>query len=72
MPDDDSVIPIHLVRLREAWERLKVSRSKFYGLVSQGYLTIVDVGGARRIRSDELDTFIRTRPAAAVSKRGDR
>ena len=67
--DQDTTLSFH--RLREVWDaRLRISRSKFYEIVKEGDLNIVDVHGARRIRSDELDRFIRSCPSAAISKRG--
>lgn len=47
-------------------DRLGVSRSTVYGLVSEGALVLRKVGSSSRIRSDELDAYIRSLPQVGV------
>jgi excisionase family DNA binding protein len=47
-----------LLKIPEVLERLAISQTKLYELMSSGELRSVKVGRARRIPSDELDRFI--------------
>lgn len=53
-----------LLTIVEACHRLSIGRSTLYNLISVGKLPLRKVGGASRIRSDELDAFIRSLPQA--------
>ena len=64
-----------LLTIREVLDRLRVSRSTFYQLVKDQKIPLRKIGGASRIRSDELEAFIQELPLAAeepfkVSKLG--
>lgn len=58
---------IRLLTIREAIDRLKIGRSKFYLEVQAGNLPLRKVGGSSRVRSDELDTYIASLPAYGES-----
>jgi excisionase family DNA binding protein len=47
-----------LLKIPEVLERLAISQTKLYELLSSGELRSVKVGRARRVPSDELDRFI--------------
>ncbi|MDX6310290.1 MAG: hypothetical protein QOI06_3336 [Nocardioidaceae bacterium] len=47
-----------LLRIAEVMERLALSQTKVYELMSGGELRSVKVGRSRRVPSDELDRFI--------------
>jgi excisionase family DNA binding protein len=47
-----------LLKIPEVLERLAISQTKLYELLSSGELRSVKVGRARRVPSDEIDRFI--------------
>jgi excisionase family DNA binding protein len=47
-----------LLKIPEVLERLAISQTKLYELMSSGELRSVKVGRSRRVPSDELDRFI--------------
>lgn len=49
---------LHLYRLKEALDRLRISKAKIYDLVEKGELSIVKIGAGSRVRSDVLDFYI--------------
>lgn len=49
-----------LLTPEEAAERLSVGRSKIYGLISEGRLRSVRLGGSRRIPAAALVAFVAT------------
>ena len=53
---------VKLLKIREAYERLSVGRSTLYQLIKDGKLPLRKVGGASRVRSDELDAYIQNLP----------
>lgn len=55
-----------LLTIVEACHRLSIGRSTLYNLISAGKLPLRKVGGASRIRLDELDAFIRSLPQATT------
>jgi excisionase family DNA binding protein len=53
---------VQLLTIREVLIRLKVSRSTFYQLVKNQEIALRKIGGASRIRSDELDAYVQALP----------
>lgn len=47
-----------LLTIRETIARLKIGRSKFYLEVQAGRIPLRKVGGASRVRADELNAYI--------------
>ena len=47
-----------LYTVQEAAETLKMSRSKVYGLIKQGALPSVKIGGSRRLRKQDIAQFV--------------
>jgi excisionase family DNA binding protein len=47
-----------LLKIPDVLERLAISQTKLYELMSSGQLRSVKVGRSRRVPSDELDRFI--------------
>jgi len=47
-----------LLTVPEVVERLRVSRSKVYDLMSRGELLSVRVHGCRRVRAEDLDRYV--------------
>jgi len=47
-----------LYTVQEAAETLKMSRSKVYGLIKEGGLPSVKIGGSRRLRKQDIATFV--------------
>ena len=47
-----------LYTVQEAAETLKMSRSKVYGLIKQGALASVKIGGSRRLRKQDIAQFV--------------
>ena len=54
-----------LLTIVQACQRLSVGRSTLYNLISAGKLPLRKIGGASRVRSDELDAFIQELPKVA-------
>lgn len=50
----------HLLNVLEARRTLRLSHTKFYELVKDGQIPIVKIGRSTRVRSDDLDRFIRS------------
>lgn len=55
-----------LLTIVQACQRLSVGRSTLYNLISAGKLPLRKIGGASRIRTDELDAFIQSLPKIAA------
>jgi len=47
-----------LFTVQEAAETLKMSRSKVYGLLKEGALPSVKIGGLRRLRKQDIAKFV--------------
>jgi len=47
-----------LLKIPEVLERLAISQTKLYELMSSGELRSVKLGRSRRVPSDEIDRFI--------------
>ena len=47
-----------LYTVQEAAEALKMSRSKVYGLMKEGELPSVKIGGSRRLRKQDLMQYL--------------
>ena len=47
-----------LYTVQEAAETLKMSRSKVYGLIKEGGLPSVKIGGSRRLRKQDIAQFV--------------
>ena len=47
-----------LYTVQEAAETLKMSRSKVYGLIKEGVLHSVKIGGSRRLRRQDIAQFV--------------
>jgi len=47
-----------LYTVQEAAETLKMSRSKVYGLIKEGGLPSVKIGGSRRLRRQDIAQFL--------------
>jgi excisionase family DNA binding protein len=47
-----------LYTVQEAAEALKISRSKVYGLMKEGELPSVKIGGSRRLRKQDLMQYV--------------
>jgi excisionase family DNA binding protein len=47
-----------LYTVQEAAETLKMSRSKVYGLIKEGGLNSVKIGGSRRLRKQDITQFV--------------
>lgn len=62
--------PVRLLKVPEALKRLGLARSTFYLLVKEGRIPLRKIGGASRIRSDELDAYIRSLPALELPQWG--
>jgi excisionase family DNA binding protein len=52
------VIPEPLLTVAEVSARLKLSRSFVYGLLQSGTISSVRIGRSRRVRPQDLETFI--------------
>ncbi len=61
-----------LLTISEVLARLKVSRSTFYQLVKNREIALRKIGGASRIRSDELDAYVQALPRLQTPSDGDR
>jgi excisionase family DNA binding protein len=51
---------VELLTIREACDRLKLSRASLYRLIQSGRLPSVRIGRSRRVVSEDLDRFIAT------------
>jgi len=51
---------VELLTIREACDRLKLSRASLYRLIQRGELPTVRIGRARRVIREDLDRFITT------------
>lgn len=60
-----------LLTVRETCQRLSISRSTFYQLINGGKLPLRKIGGASRVRSDELDAYIKGLPTLQPQDAGD-
>jgi excisionase family DNA binding protein len=49
---------VELLTIREACDRLKLSRASLYRLIQSGQLPSVRIGRSRRVVSEDLDRFI--------------
>jgi excisionase family DNA binding protein len=58
---------VELLTIREACDRLKLSRASLYRLIQSGRLPTVRIGRSRRIVSEDLDRFITTLRARSGS-----
>jgi excisionase family DNA binding protein len=47
-----------LFTVQEAAQALKMSRSKVYGLIKEGQLHSVKIGGSRRLRKQDLLAYV--------------
>lgn len=56
-----------LLTIVEACHRLSIGRSTLYYLISKGKLPLRKIGGASRIRLDELEAFIQSLPQAPTA-----
>lgn len=65
--DQDRPSPdkLTLLTIGDAIDRLKIGRSTLYQLIKDGKLPLRKVGGASRVRSDELDAYIQNLPRLA-------
>jgi excisionase family DNA binding protein len=48
----------HLLTIKEACNRLSVSRPTIYDLISKGEVASLKIGSARRIPASEVEAFI--------------
>ena len=62
---------LHLCRLKEVLDRLRISKAKFYDLVKKGELSIVKIGVSTRVRSDVVDVYIEKLTQCCRHNRGD-
>ena len=53
---------LSLLTIREAIDRLRIGRSTFYQLVQDRKIPLRKIGGASRVRSDDLDAYIQNLP----------
>lgn len=60
---------IHLLTIREVLARLSLGRSTFYQLVKDRKIPLRKVGGASRVRSDDLHRYIEDLPQLDTSER---
>jgi excisionase family DNA binding protein len=62
--DQDRPSPekLTLLTIGDAIDRLRIGRSTLYQLIKDGKLPLRKVGGASRVRSDELDAYIQNLP----------
>ena len=51
-------LPISLLKATEIAEILNISRAFAYRLMKQGHIPVVQIGGARRVRLNDLENFI--------------
>jgi excisionase family DNA binding protein len=51
---------MELLTIREACDRLKLSRASLYRLIQSGQLPTVRIGRSRRVVNEDLDRFIAT------------
>ena len=49
-----------LYTVQEAAKALRISRSKVYGLMKEGELQSVKIGGSRRLRRQDLIDYVET------------
>ena len=47
-----------LYTVQEAAQTLKMSRSKVYGLIKEGGLPSVKIGGSRRLRKQDIAQYV--------------
>ena len=62
-----------LLTIREVAERLKISLSMAYALVSRGDLTCYEIGSCKRVKESDLESFLEQRriePRIRLPKRG--
>lgn len=55
-------VELTLLTIGDAIDRLRIGRSTLYQLIKDGKLPLRKVGGASRVRSDELDAYIQNLP----------
>jgi excisionase family DNA binding protein len=55
---NDPIVPQKLLRATEVAEILNVSRAFAYQLMQRGKIRTVAIGSARRVRLEDLQTFI--------------
>ena len=63
-------IAFYLLTIREVLDRLRISRSTFYQLVKEQKIPLRKVGGASRVRSDDLEAYIKNLPALGTTEVG--
>ncbi len=56
--DEPLHLPIRLLKATEIAELLNISRAFAYRLMKQGDIPVVQIGGARRVRLNDLENFI--------------
>ncbi len=56
--DEPLHLPIRLLKATEIAEILNISRAFAYRLMKQGDIPVVQIGGARRVRLNDLENFI--------------
>ena len=59
----------HLLSIKEAQEKLRVSRSSVYRLVHRGDLDVVYILSAPRVTAESLEDYVETRLAAGTAVR---
>lgn len=47
-----------LLKIDEVAERLKISLSFAYSLISRGEIECYQIGGCKRVREDDLDAYL--------------
>ena len=57
-----------LLRVPEVAAQLGISRAKVYELMASGRIPSVKIDGCRRVRTTDLDTYIRALPAVTLSR----
>ena len=60
---------IHLLTISEVLARLSLGRSTFYQLVKDRKIPLRKVGGASRVRSDDLHRYLEDLPRLDTSER---
>jgi excisionase family DNA binding protein len=58
-----------LMRVSEASAQIGVGKTKFYELVNGGFIEVVKIGSATRVKAESLDRFVAGLPAVNQSRR---
>jgi excisionase family DNA binding protein len=61
-------LPERLLRIREAAERLNISRASLYKLCAQNQVAYVRVGNAIRFAGEDLSAYIRSQRRSTETK----